>query len=326
MLARIIFLLLPLLVACSPQDDPVERWEHAAAGTLSADISRDGTLAMVSSSFHDIKIWDLKQNQQRFSGRQQSDNNLVLFTQISDNNKYGVSADKDSFMVWDLTNQQVLTHTKVRESTIRDIAIANNGQLLIGKVNGVVVHVDIFSGHRLEFLGHSEKINSVALSPNGRYALTGSNDYTALLWETRGALRGQVIHRFTHPSRVTKVSLDPQGRYAFSAGSRRQSSIWSLQTGEEISRLQYSSRSKIFSAVRFSNDGKELYTGSPNRRLNRWDLQSGRLLQTWMVTPRKDSHPVSSVIHAIAETEDGKLVTESSSGYAEFWAKDTDKS
>ena len=311
-------LLLPLLAACSADEPPAERWEHAAAGSLSADISRDGSLGMVSSSFHNIKLWDLKTNQQLYFWQQQGDNNLVLFTQISDNNKYAVSADKDSFVVWDIATGKSLTYTKVRESTIRDIAIANNGQLLIGKVNGVVVHVDIFSGRRIEFLGHSEKINSVDLSPNGRYALSGSNDYTALLWDTQS---GQVIHRFSHPTRVTKVALDPRGRYAFSAGSQRQSSIWDLKSGEEISRLQYQSRSKVFSAVRFSEDGQEIYTGSPNRQLIRWSVEDGRRLQTWLVSPRKDSRPVSSVIHAISETEDGKLITESSSGFAELWQK-----
>lgn len=325
MLRRSLFLLLlPWLVACSPQQPPDDVWEHAAAGSLSADISLDGSLAVVSSSFHDIKLWDLTANEQRYSWQQQGDNNLVLFTQISDNNEFIVSADKDTFMVVDVEKGYALLYAKIRESTIRDIAISNNGQVAIGKVNGVVVYLDIFSGRRIEFLGHSEKINSVDISPNGRFVLSGSNDYTALLWDTKNDVEseGQVIHRFSHPSRITKVALDPQGRYAFSAGSKRQSSIWDLKTGEEISRLQYASRSKVFTAIRFSEDGKEIYTGSANRQLNRWDLQTGQLLQTWMVTPRKDSRPVSSVIHAIAESPNGQLITESSSGFAEFWTKD----
>ena len=227
-----------------------------------------------------------------------------------------MSADKDSFVVWDIATGKSLTYTKVRESTIRDIVIANNGDVLIGKVNGVVVHVKIFSGLRIEFLGHNEKINSVAMSPNGRYAISGSNDYTALFWDTKTA---QVIHRFVHPSRITKVALDNAGKYAFSAGSKRQSSIWDLKTGKELSRLQYISRSRIFSAVTFSRDSSQLFTGSPGRLLNRWDSKTGKKLEQWKVTPRKDSRPVSSVILAISEPTSGKLVTESSSGYAEFW-------
>jgi len=301
--------------ACSNSDKPLKKWEHATDGALSAAISQDGSLSLVSSSFNELILWDLEKNAQKYRWKQGTQN-LVLFTAISPNNKYALSADKDSFVVWDIDTGKSLTYTKVRESTIRDITIANNGNILIGKVNGVVVHVDIFSGRRIEFLGHNEKINSVALSPNGRYAISGSSDYTALFWDTQTA---QVIHRFVHPSRITKVALDNSGKYAFSAGSQRQSSIWDLKNGKEVSRLQYQSRSRIFSAVTFSEDSTQIFTGTPGRLLNRWSTSTGKKLEQWTVTPRKDSRPVSSVILAISETTSGKLVTESSSGYAEFW-------
>ncbi|MDP2560812.1 WD40 repeat domain-containing protein [Psychrobium sp. 1_MG-2023] len=304
-----------LMIACTQQDTPTKMWEHATDGALAADIAQDGSLALVSSSFHDIILWDLDDNSQKHRWAQ-GDENLVLFTSLSPNNKYAVTAEKDSFAVWDVESGKSLTYTKLRESNIRDIVISNDGDVLYGKVNGVVVHVNIFSGRRIEFLGHSEKINSVALSPNGRYALTGGSDYVALFWDTKTA---QVIHRFIHPSRITKVALDPQGRFAFSAGSQRQSSIWDLKSGKEISRLQYQSRSRVFSAVRFSNDGSELFTGSPGRLLNRWDVSTGQQLEQWTITPRKDSRPVSSVIFAISESKSGTIITESSSGYAEFW-------
>lgn len=316
MFPRILLIFIILTIsACSDSDKPLKKWEHANGGALAATISQDGSLSLISSSFNELTLWDLKKNAQIHRWKQGSEN-LVLFTAISPNNKYALSADKNSFVVWDIETGKSLTYTKVRESTIRDIKIANNGNLLIGKVNGVVVHVNIFSGRRIEFLGHNEKINSVALSPNGRYALSGSSDYTALFWDTNTA---QVIHRFVHPSRVTKVALDSTGKYAFSAGSQRQSSIWDLKTGKEVSRLQYQSRSKIFSAVTFSNDSTQIFTGTPGRLLNRWSTDSGKKLEQWTVTPRKDSRPVSSVILAISETTSGKLVTESSSGYAEFW-------
>ncbi|NRA54259.1 MAG: hypothetical protein HRU23_08970 [Gammaproteobacteria bacterium] len=305
-----------VLTGCSGQNDPDKYWQHSGTGALAAAISQDATLALVSSNAHGLILWDLTSNTQihRWS---QGDDNLVLFTDISDNNKYAVSADKTTFVVWEVSSGKALTYTKIRESAIRDIAIANNGDLLIGKVNGVVVHVNIFSGRRIEFLGHSEKINSIDISPNGRYALTGSNDYSALLWDTKSA---QIIHRFIHPSRVSKVVLEPKGRYAFTADSKRLSAIWDLKTGKEVSRLQYMSRSRIFSAVRFSQDAKQLFTGNPGRLLNRWDVASGQQLQQWQVQPREDSRPPSSVIYSIGETKSGKLVTESSSGYAEFWS------
>jgi len=311
----LLIIALSALVACSDQDTPASTWQHASDGALAAAISNDGSLALVSSSFHDIILWDLTNNTQKHRWAQ-GDQNLVLFTAISPNNKYAITGESEAFVVWEVESGKSLTYTKLRNSKIRDLAIANNGDVLIGKVNGIVVHVNIFSGRRIEFLGHSEKINSVALSANGRYALTGASDYSALFWDTKTA---QVIQRYIHPTRVTKVALDPNARYAFSAGSQRVSAVWDLKTGKEISRLNYKSRSRIFSAVSFSGDGKQLYTGSPGRLLNRWDVQTGEKLEQWKVAPRKDSRPVSSVILSISEAKSGNIITESSSGYAEFW-------
>ena len=172
------------------------------------------------------------------------------------------------------------------------------------------------SGRRLEFLGHQEKVNSVDLSPNGFYALTGGNDYTAYLWDTR---TGQVIHTFTHSSRVTKVALDDEGRYGFTADSKRDARVWDLATGEEVSNLHYLARQKIFSTAVFSQDGQYLLTGSPAKRLNLWRVADGKEVQEWQVSPREGSRPQTAVVYGVGFANDNQVVSESSSGLAEFW-------
>jgi WD40 repeat protein len=139
--------------------------------------------------------------------------------------------------LWNIATGQSEGYWKVRESTIRDIALSNNGDfILLGKSNGTVVHITMSNGRRLEFLGHTEKINAVDMLPNGRIAISGGNDYVAYVWDTES---GQVIYRFNHPSRVTMVALDPKGRFAFTADSKKSSNIWDLKTGKRVSQLQY---------------------------------------------------------------------------------------
>ena len=88
---------------------------------------------------------------------------------------------------------------------------------MIGRANGKVLFFDPSTGRRLEFLGHQEKVNTVDISPNGQFALTGSNDYKAYLWSTQS---GQIIHVFDHTNRVTMVAIDDQSRYLFTADSQ----------------------------------------------------------------------------------------------------------
>lgn len=308
------------LTGCQPPDSkPVAQWQHAAEGAYAANVSNDASLSVVSSIHHGLALWDVEKNALKFTWYQQQDtaDNLVLATDIADNNSHVLTASRENFALWNTETGESEGYWKVRDSNIRDIAVSNNANhMLIGKSSGVVVHITQSSGRRLEFLGHQEKINSVDMMPNGRVAISGSNDFVAYVWDTQ---TGQVIYRFNHPSRVSKVALDPKGRFAFTADSMKMARIWDLKTGELISNLKFTNRQEVFSAVSFSPDGKLMATGAPSRKLNVWDISTGERLKSWRVTARKDIRPAGAVVYSVAFRDNNTLITESSSGYAEQW-------
>ena len=311
------------LLACQPSSkQPIERWQHAVEGAYAANISNDGKLSVVSSIHHGISLWDIEKNALMYNWSQQQDNadNLVLAADIADNNSHVLIASRTNFSLWNTKSGESEGYWQIDDSTIRDIALANDGQyILIGKSDGKVVHLSPQSGRRIEFLGHQEKINSVDMLPNGRIALSGSNDFVAYVWDTQS---GQVIYRFNHPSRVTMVALDPKGRFAFTADSKKSANIWDLTTGQLISQLQYTNRQEVFSAVRFSPDGKYLATGAPSRKISIWQIDSGKRLTSWRVTPRDDIRPAGAVVYSVAFSDNSHILSESSSGFAELWPID----
>ncbi|GAA0854964.1 hypothetical protein [Aliiglaciecola litoralis] len=316
------FMLLSLLSACSGTvSKPEKTLRLAVEGAYMADISADRSLAVISTSQEGILVWDMKTEQQRYKWSHEEEgeanSNTVGLVHIAADNSHVVTADREAFALWDLSNGEPVGFWRIDEASVRDIAVSNGGRgILVGRGNGKVMFFEPQTGRRLEFLGHQEKINSVDLSPNGYYALTGSNDYIAYLWDTRS---GQVIHRFTHTSRVTKVALDDEGRFAFTADSKRGARIWDLQTGEEISQLSYIQRQKIFSSATFSDDGQYLITGSPGRALNLWSVQTGSEVQEWRVSPKVGTQPQSAIIYAASFIQDNQIMTVSSSGLAEYW-------
>lgn len=317
-----IFLLLftQLLLGCQPASDkPIERWQHAAEGAYAANISNDAKYSAVSSIHHGISLWDLTNNALKYTWSQQqnSADNLVLAIDISDNNSHVLTANRESFALWNVATGESEGYWQVRESNIRDIAVANNANyLLIGKSNGTVVHVTMRNGRRLEFLGHKEKINAVDMLPNGRIALTGGNDFVAYVWDTQS---GQVIYKFNHASRVTMVALDPKGRYAFTADSQKEANIWNLKTGKLVQNLKYTNRQEVFSSVQFSPDGTQLLTGAPTRKVSLWSIGTGERLKSWRVSPREDIRPAGAVVYSAAFSDNNTIITESSSGFAELW-------
>ena len=312
-------ILLMCLTACSgPISTPVDVWRHAQDGAYAAAISSDNSLSVVSSTSEGILVWDIANREQKYQWSHQGEgNNVVASIHIAADNSYVVTSDREAFALWNLESGEPEGFWRIDESSIRDVAVSNQGRgILVGRGNGKVMFFEPATGRRIEFLGHQEKINSIALSPNGFYALTGGNDYVAYLWDTR---TGQVAHRFTHSSRVTKVALDEQGRYAFTADSKRDAQIWDVQTGQLVSTLNYIQRQKIFSVARFSQDGKYLLTGSPTRRINLWEVESGDEQGEWKVTPREGSRPQSAVVYAVGFLDQNRIISESSSGLAEIW-------
>src|SRR5262249_13963465 len=59
--------------------------------------------------------------------------------------------------------------------------------------------------------GHTSFVESVAFSPDGKYALTGSWDWTAILWDTG---TGRQLRTYQgHKDRVTSVAFSPDGQH-----------------------------------------------------------------------------------------------------------------
>lgn len=313
--------LLPLLLlsGCSENGSPVlHSVRLSAEGTLTADITADASTALLSGVSQGVTVWDLQNNRQRYRWQlAQNEDESTFVGRFSPSGAQAVTATPTTFGLWSLANGRSLGFYSLPESRLRDIAISDNARaVLIGREDGKAEFVDLHSGRRLQFLGHTEQVNSVDLSANGRYALTGGNDYSAYLWDTQS---GQVIHRFNHASRVTMARLDPSGRAAFTASSMGQAILWDLTSGKEISRLQMEHRQEIYSAARFANQGQWLLTGSPSRQAALWRVSDGARLQQWRVAPRPSARPSSSVVYGIALRDNSRVITLSSSGYAETW-------
>ncbi len=122
------------------------------------------------------------------------------------------------------------------------------------------------------FHGHSAKVNDLAVSPDGRYALSGSDDQTVIVWEIDS---GRKIRTFRgHTDRVQGVSFTPDGKQAISGAWDKTVRLWDLATGREIRRFQGDSGA-------FSPDGNLLLSGNLDRGLRLWDRKTGRTVRTF---------------------------------------------
>jgi WD40 repeat protein len=69
-------------------------------------------------------------------------------------------------------------------------------------------------------------VNSVAFSPDGRTALSGSEDQTLKLWELA---TGHELRTFTgHSDAIRSVAFAPDGRAAISGSYDQTLKLWNL--------------------------------------------------------------------------------------------------
>ncbi len=314
----IILILVIFLVACTiPESDPISRVNLSESGVYAADIHARSNMVVYSEVSGEIKVFDLDSKKQLYSWRHQGEGiNLVDNVKFSNDGEYVVTSDSEAFALWSMQSGEPLGFWRVDESSIRDIAVANNGRaVLIGRSDGVVMFFEPETQRRLDFIAHEEKINSVDLSSNGKYALTGSNDYKAYLWDTS---TGQIIHVFDHPHRVTTVLIDQNAKYLFTADGQDKAQIWDAQTGQAVTRLHFIERQLIFTAAKFSSDGKYLLTGSPAKRLALWEVATGEVSAQWRVAPNDGPAPQSAVVYAV-EFDGINPVSISSNGNYAIW-------
>jgi uncharacterized protein (TIGR03067 family) len=123
------------------------------------------------------------------------------------------------------------------------------------------------------FTGHKGFVTCVAVSRDGRRALTGSVDRTVRLWDVE---RGTELRCFRGDAGlVESVAFSPDGKQAASGGADETVRLWDTATGAEVRRLRHDGR---VTSVAFSKDGTHLLSGSFDRTVRLWDVATGREL------------------------------------------------
>ncbi|MDF5736871.1 MULTISPECIES: serine/threonine-protein kinase [unclassified Nostoc] len=183
--------------------------------------------------------------------------------------------------------------------------------------------------------GHSSMVHAIAISSDGQFIASGSNDKTIKLWQVgTGKLVRQLGRWFSgHSNMVHSVAFSPissnlsyQGEFGKSAGVTDLNrgilasgswdntiKFWDVNTGKEIRTLI--GHANWVNSVAFSPDGKFLVSGSADCTIKLWQVHTGIEIKT--ITGHSDS--VSSVAYSprtlTTNSKDRQLVASGSNDY-----------
>ncbi len=160
-------------------------------------------------------------------------------------------------------------------------------------------------GTRFLMSGHTLPVTDVAISPDGKLALSSAGNLTdpskageLILWDLT---TGKEIRRFQgHRNKVTGAAFDPQGKIAISGDYDGVLIVWDVATGTPLKRFH--DPTDVISKVVFSPDGRAIATvgGALSRDIQVWDVTGGAVVR------RLTGH--SAQIISIAYSPDGHYI------------------
>jgi WD40 repeat protein len=125
------------------------------------------------------------------------------------------------------------------------------------------------------FKGHSDSVWSVAVTPDGKQVISGSQDGTLKIWNLN---TGKLVRTITaHDGSINAISTTPDGLQVISGSDDKTLKIWNLNTGNLEHTIPAHNRS--VNAVSITPDGLVI-SGSDDKTLKVWNLKTGKVLHT----------------------------------------------
>jgi len=148
--------------------------------------------------------------------------------------------------------------------------------------------------------GHTDRVSSVAFSPDGSTLASGSLNGEIILWDPK---KGEMLHTLAgHTTGINSVTFSPDGSTLASGAWDTEIILWDVKSREILHTL--TGHTGEINSLAFSPDGSTLASGAWDTEIIMWDVKSGKKVL------RFAGH--TSGIHSVAFSPDGSTLASGS--------------
>lgn len=198
--------------------------------------------------------------------------------------------------------------------------VALNSYIISGSSNGMISVWDNKGEIIATWKAHSESVNSVAVTPDQQFVISGSDDQTIKIWKlpkNKNITDITLVRTLTgHTDVVDGIAIAANGQILASGSWDQTIKIWNLGSGELLQTLE--GHSEIVNAIAISPDGQLLASGSKDNQIKLWNLSTGQLVRSLQ------TNSLSTL--SLVFSPDGQiLISSSSDGSINIWDLETGK-
>jgi len=257
---------------------------------ISLDFSPDGKYLATGAVDGTTRIWDVLSGEQVYSLPETTSNIPVFTVAFSTDGKSLATGSWDGrTRVWDLEEGRLVQ--SIPSLTPYAVRFTQNGLYVVSAVLGTRENpkklrlFEIDTGEEIrEFIGHTQIVTTIRMSPDGKYMLSGSFDGMVKLWDIATGLQ---VRKFRgHTARIHAVNFDSSGELIVTGSDDNTAKLWDAETGKVV--RSFKGHNGTVSSVQISLDGRFLITGSHDGTIKTWDLDTGNELLTQIFLGESD--------------------------------------
>jgi WD40 repeat protein/CubicO group peptidase (beta-lactamase class C family) len=238
---------------------------------------------------------------------------------VTRDGKFVVSGGNDAaVIVWDAATGKELRRAAGITEAVWAVAVSPDGRTILagcGNYDDGEGHpgkdfdlhlIDLATGAEVRRLaGHTNRVDVVAFTPDGRRAVSGGSDGTLRVWDVRAGKELRQID--VRAELVNTLAVSPDGKQVLTGCDDGTLRLWDVETGRDIRAFDPPHAGPVI-GVALAPDGRLALSGGLDRTMRLWDVATGQEVR------RFADHPTA--VTAVAFSPDGRRALSGSGALA----------